>query len=170
MTLRRFFIFAILASSVTGLIWLMVPGPVPVRVLPLAEIPWILPVQPVSNTQGALLTLSSANLWGKLADSVQPSEREPEWRFIGTLIRGQDRKVIIMKDNQPEQTLAVGDSLPGGSKIISIDSERLCLLINGQKRSLYIYPQGRLSGIMSYLPAEARATADTGGRVARQNQ
>jgi|GEM_PF-1865327 len=170
MTLRRFFIFAILAGSITGLIWLMVPGPAPLRVLPLAETPWILPVQPVSNTKDALLTLSSATLWGKLADTVQPSDSEPEWRFVGTMLRGQDRSVIIKKDNQLEQTLVVGDSLPGGSKIISIDSDRLCLLINGQKRSLYIYPQGRLSGKMSYLPEEARVTTDTGGRVARQNR
>ena len=155
MTLRRFFIFALTLAGIVAVAWLTVPSPVAVQPVQLAEEPWKVPVQPVFNAKDALATLNSASLWGKLADITQPSDIEPAWRFIGAMARGLERQVIIQKDNQPEQILVPGDSLPGGSKILSIENDRLCLLINGQKRSLYIYPQGRLSGKMSYLEEEA---------------
>ena len=126
----------------------MIPSPVAVRPVTVVETPWKIPIQPVFNVKNALVTLTGGSLWGKLADNVQPNHSEPEWRFLGTMIRAQERHVIIKKDNQPEQTLVPGDTLPGGSKILSIESYRLCLLINGQKRSLNIYTQGRLSGKM----------------------
>lgn len=148
MYLRRFFTFALLIGVITILEWFMIPSPVAVRPAALAETPWKIPIQPVFNVKNALVTLTGGSLWGKLADNVQPNDSEPEWRFLGTMIRGQERHVIIKKDNQPEQTLVPGDTLPGGSKILSIESDRLCLLINGQKRSLNIYTQGRLSGKM----------------------
>ena len=156
MNLRRIFIFTLSIVGITGLAWLVIPTPAPVRPAPLAETPWKIPVLPVFNTKNALVTLTSGSLWGNLADSVKPNDMEPGWRFLGAMVRGQARYVIIQKDNQPEQTLIPGDNLPGGSKILSIESDRLCLLINGQKRNLYIYPQGRLSGKMSYLADEGQ--------------
>ena len=129
----------------------MIAAPTAPRPSPLAEAPWKIPVKPVLNANDLIATLTSGSLWGKLADSIQTNDGEPEWHFLGTMIRGAERHVIIKKDNQPEQTLVPGDSLPGGSKILSIENDRLCLLINGHKRSLYIYPQGRLSGKMSDL-------------------
>lgn len=151
MSLRPFYVIILLVSGIASLAWLVVPTPMAVRPPPLAEAPWKLPVQLVFNAESALTTLNSTSLWGKLTDIAQPSDIEPEWRFIGSITRGNERQVIIKKDNQPEQTLVTGDALPGGSKILSIEVDRICLLLNGQKRSLYIYEQGRLSGKMSEM-------------------
>ena len=165
MTVRRFFVFALIVGGMAALAWLVVPAPVVVGPVLLAEGQWKVPVRPVINAKETIATLSSASLWGKLADVAQPSDSEPEWRFIGAMVRGEERYVIIKKDNLPEQTLVVGDTLPGGSKILSVESDRLCLLINGQKRNLFIYPQGRLSGKMAYAAEEApmRQTANALG-------
>ncbi len=167
MTARRFFAFLLIIGAIAALAWLVVPAPVVVGPVLLAEGPWKVPVRTVIKTKEAIATLNGASLWGKLADVAQPSDTEPEWRFIGAMVRGQERYVIIKKDNLPEQTLVVGDTLPGGSKILTIESDRLCLLINGQKRSLYIYPQGRLSGKMAYVAEEApiRQTASAARHI-----
>ena len=149
MNLRRFFILALILGATASLEWLLVPAPAAVRSTRLIEEPWKIPVRAVFSSQEALANLNTANLWGKLANVVQTSDVDPEWRFIGAMARGQERHVIIKKDNQQEQILVPGDTLPGGSKILGIENDRLCLLINGQKRNLYIYPQGKLSGKMS---------------------
>ena len=149
MTPRRIFIFALLMVGIATVEWLLVPAPAAVGSALLPAEPWKIPEQSSFNAKDALVTLNNASLWGKLADIAQPSDIEPAWRFIGAMARGQEHHVIIQKDNQPEQILVPGDSLPGGSKILSIENDRLCLLINGQKRSLYIYPQGHLSAKMS---------------------
>ena len=163
MTPRRFFILALLMVGIATVEWLLVPTPAAVGSARLPEEPWKIPVQPAFNAKDALVTLNSANLWGKLADIAPPSDIEPAWRFIGAMARGLERQVIIQRDGLPEQILVPGDSLPGGSKILSIENDRLCLLINGQKRSLYIYPQGHLSGKMSHLEeaAPSRQVAST---------
>lgn len=149
--LRRSIALLLLVSGIASVAWLIVPTPRAVRPPPTPEAPWKLPVQPAFNAETVLATLNNASLWGKLTDITQSSDIEPEWRFIGSITRGDERQVIIKKDNLPEQTLVVGDALPGGSKILSIEDDRICLLINGQKRSLYVYAQGRLSGKMSEM-------------------
>lgn len=152
MTLRHFFILALTIAGIAYLQWLMVPPPAAAKSARLAEEAWNLPSQPAFDAKEALAALNSASLWGKLADSALAAPlNDPEWRFLGALARGQERYVIMKIENQPEQKLIPGDTLPGGSKILSIENDRLCLLVNGQKRSLAIYPQGPLSGKMSNL-------------------
>ena len=170
MNLRRFYILALVLSGFAVVVWLVVPTPKEVRSLSVAQESWKLPTQPVFNTKDILATLNSAGLWGKLAEIVQPSDIEPEWRFIGAMGRGQERQVIIKKTNQPEQILVPGDSLPGGSKILSIDNDRICLLINGQKRSLYIYPHGRLSEKMSSQVEEEAPIRQAVSQATRRNR
>ena len=155
MPVRRFLILSLMIVGIATFTWFLVPPPSAVKAVPPSEGPWKLLAQQSLNTKDAIATLESVNLWGKLADLTQPIESEPAWRFIGAMARGQARHVIIQKDNQQELTLVPGDSLPGGSKILSIENDRLCLLINGQKRSLYIYPQGPLGRKMSDRAGEA---------------
>ena len=151
MSLRRFYVPGIIVISVSIAGWLVIPPPIAVQSSGLADVPWEMPKLFAFNAKDALATLTEASLWGKLADIPRASDVEPEWRFIGAMARGEERHVIIKKDNQMEQMLVPGDILPGGSKILSIENDRLCLLINGQKRSLYIYAQGPLGGDMSYV-------------------
>lgn len=162
MSPRRFFMFALILGGIATIEWLLVPSPTAAGSVQLTEERWIIPVQPVFNANSALAILNSNSLWGKLAEVAQASDIEPEWRFVGATARGHERNVIIKKGNLPEQTLVPGDSLPGGSKILSIEHDRLCLLINGQKRTLYIYPQGPLSGKMSEQTTELVKPAFSG--------
>lgn len=150
MSLRRFLLLALILVAVAIAAWLVIPPPISVQPARLVEEPWKMPMQFAPKTNEALATLNDASLWGKLADIPRVSDVEPEWRFIGAMARGKERHVIIKKDNQLEQVLVPGDILPGGSKILGIENDRLCLLINGQKRSLYIYAQGPLGGKMPY--------------------
>lgn len=150
MTLRHFLALTLIIAGIAYLQWLMVPPPAAAKSARLAEEAWSLPAQPAFDAKESLATLNSASLWGKLADSALAAPlNDPEWRFLGAMARGQERYVIMKIDNQPEQKLVPGDILPGGSQILSIENDRLCLLVNGQKRSLAIYPQGPLSGKMS---------------------
>ena len=162
MSLRQFFFYAFLLGGVAVLAWLAIPTPSVARAAPLVEEPWKLPTLPSYDSRNALATLTAGGLWGKLAETASPPAGEAEWRFVGVVGRGEVRYVIIKQGDQSEQTLAPGDSLPGGSKILSIENDRLCLLINGNKRSLDIYPQGRLSGKMSALPNELAVTQTAG--------
>ena len=167
MSYRRIFTAVLLLAAIAVIEWLMVPTPAAIKPGSIPDVPWKIPTLAAGNSKDALGTLTSINLWGKLADNVQPDEGDPEWRFLGAMIRGNERHVVIKKENQPEQTLVPGDILPGGSKIVSIESDRLCLLINGTKRSLYIYPQGRLSGKMANATWGTYGSDENAWRVAR---
>lgn len=139
----------LLIGAVALLQWVLVPPPAPIRAVRLADDPWKIQQPFEFDVKEALATLKNASLWGKLAEiapAAPPSD--PKWQFLGAIARGQERQVIVAIDNQPEQRLVPGDILPDGSQILGIESDYLCLLVDGQKRSRAIYPQGRLGGIM----------------------
>lgn len=139
-----------MVSAVTVLEWLTVPLPAPTRPASLPEEPWKMPEQIEFNAKESLVVLNNVSLWGKLADAALVAvPGEPKWNFLGVITRGDERLVILNVENQPEQRLSKGDILPDGSQILHIENDTLCLLHNGQKRNLSIYPQGRLSGTMS---------------------
>lgn len=171
MTRRHLLILALMIGATTFLQWFIVPSPMPGRPARLAEEPWKIPDQIEFDAKEALATLSSASLWGKLAD-IAPAAPSgpPEWHFLGALAQGQERQVIIKIENQPEQRLAPGDTLPDGSQILSIENDRLCLLTDGQKRSLSIYPQGPLSGTMPMQGDEASACLRAAKRARGRNK
>ena len=160
MTLRHFFTLVLLIVGIATLQWLTVPPPPAPRPARLAEEPWKIPGRPKFDAKQALATLNSASLWSKLDAALVEPLNAPEWRFLGAMARGQERSVIIKIDKQPERKLVPGDTLPDGSKILSIENDRLCLLIDGQKRSLAIFPQGPLSGKMSKLAEGPAARAE----------
>ena len=170
MTRQQLSLLALLLGGIALLQWFVVPPPAPVRATRLAEEAWKLPLPDEFDVKGALATLDSSSLWGKLAD-IAPVvlANAPEWRFLGAVARGAERQVIIKIDKQPEQRLVPGDTLPDGSEILSIEIDRICILINGQKRSLAIYPQGSLSGTMAKWAAEKPARLDSGPRPRKRN-
>lgn len=170
MTKRHFLILALVMGGIAFLQWLIIPHPAAIRPANLAEEPWRIQSQTGFDAKQALATLNAASLWGKLPDIAPDAPlNAPEWRFLGAMVRGADRHVIIKIEDQPEQRLVPGDTLPGGSQILSIESDRLCLLMDGRKRSLAIYPDGPLGGIM---PRQEEAPARSGGakRAKRQNR
>ena len=52
--------------------------------------------------------------------------------------KDEPKKEDAKSDDKPAEPLGVGQTLPSGEKILQIDSERLCILINGKRRSLEI--------------------------------
>lgn len=168
MTRQHLWILALIMGGISLLQWFVVPPPAPVRTARLPEEIWKLPQALEFDVKEALVMLGSSSLWGKLADMAAPDaslNNTPEWRFLGAIARGKERQVIIKIDGQPEQRLVPGDTLPGGSEILGIENDRLCLLVNGQKRSLTIYPQGPLSGSMSKQAEEMPARLESGSRT-----
>ena len=81
----------------------------------------------------ALETLSTSTLWGPraarpaVAASAAASAPEPVWLTSGTVRRGNERLLIVHFEgnSQPSQLLRVGDSLPDGSRIEKIETNRV---------------------------------------------
>ncbi len=129
--------------ALAGIFWMLAPGPREPdrRILP--PEPWELPqvsrALPGTSPEG----LARAGLWGKLPDTVADGPmQDPPWRFLGVVRNGPERFVLIKFDGLPERKLGVNDELPGGSKILQIDEDSLCILVNGSRRKLSIYKTG----------------------------
>ncbi len=124
--------------------WWLAPAPLTSKPVRMGAEPWALPEAPKAQSEKAMTILNTTNLWGKLPEAeAAKSPNDPEWRFVGIATNGLDRFVIIKVEGQPEQRLTINDKLPGGSKILKIESDRICLLINGKTRSLDIYKMDR---------------------------
>lgn len=132
-----------------GLIWQQVPEPEAPQPARAAAEEWDLPAGTGKNIEADLKKSADAvlsrNLWGVVAAAADPSAltdlTDPPWRFVGVLRNGAERYVLIKIGNKPVANLKVGDALPGGSKILDIGEDRLCVLVNGKKRALEIYRQ-----------------------------
>lgn len=145
LTSRRGLLALLTLLCLIGIVeWLYVPlPPAPKKAATLAVEPWQLPPLARQEPDKALDTLKKSSLWGKLpeVEAAKPLN-DPEWRFMGIVAAGAERLLIIKVEGQPEKTLKVNDLLPGGSKILKIEEDRICILINGKKRSLGIYKIG----------------------------
>lgn len=131
-------IFAALAIGVV--IWFLAPSPA-VRELPEqpAE-PWKVPLGPKQSTGIAVEGLGKSSLWGVMPDAASAvSLNDPDWRILGIVKAGKERFVLVKVDGQPERRLTVDDKLPGGSVILGIGDDSLCVLVNGARRKLGIY-------------------------------
>jgi hypothetical protein len=135
-----------LLAFVLGLavfIWIVAPGPKAPERHPQTAEPWRLPQVTNGSLINALESLGKAGLWGTVPDATSAqSLNDPAWRFLGIVRTGPERFVLIKVDGQPEQKLSVNDILPGGSRILAIEDDTLCILIEGSKRRLGIYRTG----------------------------
>jgi hypothetical protein len=131
----------LVALAIIGaVLWIIAPGPA-VQERPSQPIEtWHLP--PASNVSAvaAIESLAKSNLWGKLPDAASAvSLNDPDWRILGIVQAGKERFVLIRVEGQPERRLAVHDKLPGGSEILGIADDSLCIFVNGVRRKLGIY-------------------------------
>ena len=138
----------LLAALLALVVWWSLPAPKPPRQAPALDEEWALPTLQMRNPEKSLSTLTVIAPWGKTAVAPgaagaagQPVEvlNDPEWRFEGVTVHGDQRLVLIRVAGQPVASLKEGDSLPGGAKIVHIHEDSLCLLINGKKRNLDIF-------------------------------
>lgn len=104
---------------------------------------WEVPAIDKAEPEQALDILSKTTPWGKLPEPVEQGfAANTNWRLLGTFAVGLDRRVLMQLGTLPAQQLKVGDTLPGGSTILKIEPDSLCLSVNGKKRNLAIYQQG----------------------------
>lgn len=120
--------------------WTLAPSPSDVRGGASTNESWQLPEVVLANSAKAIEVLSGVgnNLWGKLPEAeLSKPLTPPDWRIIASVSRGETAFVIIkFADTQLEQKVKIGEELPGGNKILEIGLGRVCILLNGKKRSL----------------------------------
>lgn len=130
-------------ALIAGIVWFLAPGPMePARSQQQTD-PWSLPAVGEGPSPKALEVLGRANLWGALPEvAAKASLNDPDWRFLGIVGSGAERFVLIKVEGLPERRLNVNDILPGGSKILKIEDDSLCILVNGSRRRLKIHNMG----------------------------
>lgn len=137
MATRGWLIYAGMMVVSAIVAWVIAASPSSSAVQRKADETWQLPQIQKTQSAKAIDILGRKSLWGRLpeVEAAKPLN-DPEWRFMGFVAIGQERFLIIKIEGQPEQRLTVNDKLPGGSKILAIENDRVCLLVNGKKRSL----------------------------------
>jgi hypothetical protein len=114
--------------------------------------PWSLATPVTISSDVALSVISQRALWGPSTNpgqalngqslTVEKPLTAPDWRITGIYLEKAGPTVLISTIGNPvPQPLRVGDQLPGGAKILAIKSDRLTLLLHGQRLSLSTYPQ-----------------------------
>jgi hypothetical protein len=134
---------ALLMMLASGLSWWLAPGPQAPLAARSRDESWILPVVSRGNTEKSaeksVAGIVAGNLWGAVQTAAEVSLIDPEWRFSGVTVSGQEKLVMITIEGQPMQALKAGDQLPGDAKILKINDDHLCLLIKGKKRKLDLF-------------------------------
>lgn len=130
----------VVVALLAALMWVATPTPAPPSVSAVAADNWKLPDLAKDETTKHLSAIATRNLWGDALAPPAPISK-PEWRFVGVVNNGHERSLLISIDNKPAEMLQAGGKLPGGSEILKINEDRICILINGQKRILPIYRQ-----------------------------
>lgn len=116
----------------------LAPAPAPIKPSNEKATSFELPTEVTPrNYESSLPKLDGRNLWGNvrpLSESQVPID--PRWWLSGTGGVDKDRFVIMEREGSPSEFLKAGDSLPGKAKILEIQDDALCILIEGKKRKL----------------------------------
>lgn len=114
------------------------------KMMRVPEEQWILAQVPTQDLKKAYEYLAAASIWGNVEVAKKDEQlQNPAWRFLAVMVNGTEKYVLIDVEKQPNRQLKVGDALPGGAKIHEIRQGSLCVIVNGKKRILPIYPQDR---------------------------
>ncbi len=152
---RRLLITLAIALVLSLVVILLLPSKLPkARNLSAKDGAWLLDTPASVNGDAALSVISQRRLWGNTGALGQPVGAlaaadenpltPPDWRVAGVISERGRPAVLITTEGPlqpPPQALRVGDSLPGGAKILAIHSDRIILSLNGQRLSLSTYPQ-----------------------------
>ncbi len=139
--MRKPFYLAIVLLGIAYLQWWQVPLPTLPPGAPVQEAPWALPMARQFDTKQQVATLAAASLWGKSAQAavtLATPPPDPAWRILGAMLRGPERYLLIKIEGEPERTLMIGESLPGGGQIVEIRDNAVCVLVNKKRRLLAI--------------------------------
>lgn len=140
----RAWLLPLIMPMVAGwLAWQSGPDLPSTKTLRFPDEQWSLAKIPVQDLKKAEDYLATASIWGNVAAAKEEDERDPAWRFLAIMANGNEKYVLISVEKQPNRQLKIGDQLPGGAKIDAIRDGSLCVVVNGKKRILPIYPQDR---------------------------
>ena len=130
----------LLMMVASGVSWWLVPSPQAPLPTQGRDDSWTLPVVARGNPEKSVAAIGAANLWGAVVQTTSTASlNDPEWRFSGVTVNGQEKLVMITIEGLAMQTLKVGDLLPGGAKITKISDDHICLLIKGKNRTLDLF-------------------------------
>lgn len=140
MKARTLAAFALLLAAVFYLEWQWLPPLPVVESVALADDPWQLPQLHRPDIAAAHKALTTLAPWGSInAGLANGPEPDPRWSLVGTMRRGGERYLLVKIEGQPTRQLSVGDSLPGGNKILEIRHDTVCVLVNRQRRLLRVF-------------------------------
>jgi hypothetical protein len=87
----------------------------------------------------------AAEIWAESPDKkvkapvAQVVQVVPLWRFVGTVENGGDRLAMIEVDGLRVRRMAVGDELPNGARIQTVEVGALTYADNGENRTLKLF-------------------------------
>jgi hypothetical protein len=130
---------------------LLLPDRLPTaRQVRVQETAWALPAPVRVDSDKAVAAIQQRQLWGQAGATGLPTPgaavpdkplTAPDWRIAGVFTEGGRHALMLAVDGQPQtETLHVGDTLPGGAKVIAISNDRVGLSLNGQRVTLSTYP------------------------------
>lgn len=130
-------------------VFVLAPQPAPPAPLARPMERWELPAPPARlNMSAAAATMATSPIWGARPPSgaAVPAE-DTRWTFAGIFLRSGDpaQAVIRFAAARPTQTVTIGDELPDGSKVESIEPSRVCVRA-GRKRECLAVPPARPPG------------------------
>jgi hypothetical protein len=104
---------------------------------------------PKHEIDDALKALADRSPWvpdaqAVLAHAVEANNKPltpPNWKIMGVVKQASGDFILLNIVGQPTTQVRVGETLPGGARILAIEQDHVCLLLNGKRRSLRIYTQ-----------------------------
>lgn len=137
MSLRRKTLLAAAAVAAVG--WVAAPLPeAPAALVKPRQDPWRLASLPRRGDHASTAALvSGAPYWGgagRGGTALPVAAPDPRWRISALFGIGRERTVLVEFRDPAKQPLRlrVGDKLPSGHPITSIDERELCIHINGR--------------------------------------
>jgi hypothetical protein len=135
MTMRPWmrWMLAALAALALGA-WWAPPLPVSAPLVSASRDEWRLPALPRRPDQTTLAALvNAAAFWGDAGQAKAASgpPADTRWRIAGVFGSGNERAVLVQFRDpaRAAQRLKVGEALPTGHRIESIDATRVCIRI-----------------------------------------
>lgn len=130
-------------------VFLLAPAPVPPVPLARPTERWELPLPPARlDMSAAAGAMATSPVWGARPPAgAAVAAEDTRWTIAGIFLRAGDpaQAVVRFAATRPTQTVTIGDELPDGSKVESIESSRVCVRA-GRKRECLAVPPVRPPG------------------------
>ncbi len=130
-------LFAALLLVIASTCWFALPEPAAPKTGTLAAEAWRLPAASLHDSVKAIEAITSRNLWGVVVASAANAPPAPKWKVMGIGRNGSERFILLAYEDKPVTVLKVGDALPDGLKIASIDDDRFLVITADKKKMVF---------------------------------